>query len=224
MGTSKSVLLFAQLPERNGAGGGNVEGIDPVGHGDAHRVIAGGNGGVGKAITLGAQHDGQLWLGGQGGIVDRNRKVGQRHGGGLEAESVQLLHALLRPVGGGGADLGPGHLEHGAHADPHGPAAQGIAAGGCDEHRVHVQGGGTAEDGPDVGGIHNAFQHGHPAGIAADFLHRGQQGTVHRAQHAAGQLEAGQLGQHGAVSGLHRGIPAAGKNLAGRAGDLLALH
>ena len=100
MGTSKSVLLFAQLPERNGAGGGNVEGIDPVGHGDAHRVIAGGNGGVGKAITLGAQHDGQLWLGGQGGIVDRNRKVGQRHGGGLEAESVQLLHALLRPVGG----------------------------------------------------------------------------------------------------------------------------
>ena len=85
MGTSKSVLLFAQLPERNGAGGGNVEGIDPVGHGDAHRVIAGGNGGVGKAITLGAQHDGQLWLGGQGGIVDRNRKVGQRHGGGTDA-------------------------------------------------------------------------------------------------------------------------------------------
>ena len=23
------MLLFAQLPERNGAGGGNVEGIDP---------------------------------------------------------------------------------------------------------------------------------------------------------------------------------------------------
>lgn len=36
------MLLFTQLPERNGAGGGNVEGIDPVGHGDAHRVIAGG--------------------------------------------------------------------------------------------------------------------------------------------------------------------------------------
>ena len=52
------MLLFAQLPERNGAGGGNVEGIDPVGHGDAHRVIAGGDGGVGKALTLGAQHDG----------------------------------------------------------------------------------------------------------------------------------------------------------------------
>ena len=63
------MLLFAQLPERNGAGGGNVEGIDPVGHGDAHRVIAGGDGGVGKAIALGAQHDGQLRLGGQGGIV-----------------------------------------------------------------------------------------------------------------------------------------------------------
>ena len=59
------MLLFAQLPERNGAGGGYVEGIDPVGHGDAHRVIAGGDGGVGKAITLGAQHDGQLWLGSQ---------------------------------------------------------------------------------------------------------------------------------------------------------------
>ena len=168
------MLLFAQLPERNGAGGGNVEGIDLVGHGDAHRVIAGGNGGVGKAITLGAQHDGQLRLGGQGGIVDRNRKVGQRHGGGLEAEVVQLLHALLRPVGGGGADLGPGHLEHGAHADPNGPAAQGIAAGGCDEHGIHVQGGSAAEDGPDVGGIHNAFQHGHPAGIAANVLHHGQ--------------------------------------------------
>ena len=47
---------------------------------------------------------------------------------------------------------------------------------------------------------------------------------MHGAQHAAGQLEAGQLGQHGAVSGIHRGVPAAGQNLAGRAGDLLALH
>ena len=95
-----------------------------MGHGDAHRVIAGGNGGVGKAIALGAQHDGQLWLGSQGGIVDGNGKVGQRHGGGLEAEVVQLLHALLRPVAAVEPIWVQGTWNTVPMLTPHGPAAQ----------------------------------------------------------------------------------------------------
>ena len=63
-------LLFAQLPERHGAGGGNVQGIDPVGHGDLDCVIAGSDGGTGKAVSLRAQHNGKLRFPGKSLVID----------------------------------------------------------------------------------------------------------------------------------------------------------
>ena len=59
------VILFAQLPERHGAGCRHIERIHLVGHGDLDRVIAGGDGGMGQTIALGAQHDGKLGFLGQ---------------------------------------------------------------------------------------------------------------------------------------------------------------
>ena len=70
MGTSKSVLLFAQLPERNGAGGSDIQRIDAVGHGDLDRVVAGSDGAGGEAVALGAKHDGKLRLSGKSLVVD----------------------------------------------------------------------------------------------------------------------------------------------------------
>ena len=63
----------AQLPEGDGTGSGYVQRVYPMGHGDLHGIVAGGDGAVGQAVALGAQHDGQLRLGGKGGIVEDDR-------------------------------------------------------------------------------------------------------------------------------------------------------
>ena len=78
-------LLFAQLPERHGAGGGNVQGIDPVGHGDLDRVIAGCDGGMGKAVSLRAQHNGKL------------RLPGKASSSMLTERSLKAMAAVLKP-------------------------------------------------------------------------------------------------------------------------------
>ena len=52
-------MRFSQFPEGDGGGGGNVEGIDMVVHGDADNIVGGGNGGMGESVTLGAHDDGE---------------------------------------------------------------------------------------------------------------------------------------------------------------------
>ena len=195
-----------------------------MGHGDLGGVVAAGDGLGGQTVPLGAQDEGQPGLGHQGGVVDGDRAVGQGQGRGLEAQGGQPRKAGGRPVRGNGADLGPGHLEHRPHADPHRTAAQRVAAGGGDQHRVDVQRRRRAENGPDVGGIHDVFQHGHPAGVLAQGFHRGQGGPVKSRQHAAGQGVAGQLGQHLPVGGVDGRAAAPGQDIAGGAVDLPPLH
>ncbi len=214
----------AQLPEGHGTGGGHVQRIHPVAHGDAYGVVAVGNGLVDKAIPLGAQHNGQPFLLGQAGVLHADGAVGEGHGGRFEAQLAQLFHARVGPLVGCFANAGPGHLEHRTHADPHRTAAQGVAAGGRQQHCVKVQGGGRAHDGPHIGGIGNAFQHGYAVGVLAKLLHRGQGRAAQGAQHPAGQLIAGQAGQHLAVGGIQRNIAAAGHNIGGLAGDVVAFH
>ena len=41
-----------------------------MGHGDADRVVAGGDGGGREAVAFGAQNDGELFDGGKAGIGD----------------------------------------------------------------------------------------------------------------------------------------------------------
>ena len=216
--------MLPQLPERNGAGGGDIQRIDAVGHGDLDRVITGGNGGVGQPVALGAQHDGKLRLGGKSLVVDAHRAVAQGHGRGLKAEGMELRQPLFGPVGGRFAKLRPRHLKHRAHAHPHRATAERVAAGGVDEDGVHVQRRRTAEDRPHVGGIHNAFQHRHPLSVPAKLLHAAGSRAVEGAEHPPRQLKAGQRGQQLPVCGVDRRIPAAGQDLRCRAGDLFALH
>ena len=122
-------LLPAQLPERNGAGGGDIQRIHAVGHGDLDRVVAGSDGVGGEAVALGAKHDGKLRLFRKLLVVDAHRAVAEGHRGGLEAEGVEDVHPLLRPVCRGLAQLPPGYLEHRTHADADGAAAERVAAG-----------------------------------------------------------------------------------------------
>lgn len=51
-----------------------------MGHRDFYGVVTGGNGAVGKAVTLCAQHDGELRLGGKSAVVNAYGAVAQSHG------------------------------------------------------------------------------------------------------------------------------------------------
>ena len=177
-----------------------------------------------QTCPLGAKDDGQLFLRLQRRVVNADGAVIQRHGGRFKAHRVQAVHALFGPVGGGVPQRGPWHLKHRAHADPHRAAAQRVAAGGGEQHGVHTQRRRPAEDGPDIGGVHDALQHGHPAGAAAQLLRPARGGAAHGAQHAPGQRVAGQGLQHTAVRGVDGGVGAAGQHARGGAVDLAALH
>ena len=101
---------------------------------------------------------------------------------------------------------------------------KGIAAGGRDEDRIHPQGGGTPEDGPHVGGIHDALQHRHPAGIPAHLLRRRNRGALHGAQDSSGQRVPRQGRQQFPVSRVHRHIPAAADQFLRIPVDVPPLH
>ena len=193
-------------------------------HGDHDGGGAAGDGLLLQAVALGAQHHGQLFRPAQGGVVHRQGPFVQRHGRRGKAQGVQPVQGGAGPVGGAVPQPRPGHLEHRAHADPHGPAAQRVAAPRREQHGVHAQGRRAAEDGPDVGGVHDVFQHSHPAGPGADFLGPAGCGAAHGAEHAPGQGVAGEPRQHRPVRRIDGHAGAAGQQRRGGAVDLAALH
>ena len=178
-------------------------------HGDAHRVIAAGNGGGGQTVALGAQDDGQP------GIPQGQRVAGQGHGRCFEAQAAQNRYII---------DPGPRHLEHGTHAHPDGPAVQRVAAPFCQKHRVHAQRRRGAEDSAHIGGIHDVFQHSRPAGAPADLLSQGKRGPAHGAQHSPGQLEAYQPGEHIKGGCINGDVSAAGDQVSGLGLHVPVLH
>ena len=177
-----------------------------------------------QTVPLCAKDDGQLFLRLQRRVVNADGAVIQRHSGRFKAHRVQAVHALFGPVGGGVTQRGPWHLKHRTHADPHRTAAQRVAAGGRQQDGVYTERCGAAEDRADVRGVHDALQHGHPAGAAAQLLRPARCGAAHGAQHAPGQRVAGQRLQNAAVCGVDHSPGAAGQHPGGRAVDLPALH
>ena len=192
-------------------------------HGDAHGVVAAGDGLAGQAVSLGTQHDGQPLLRRQGRVLQAHRLFAQGHGRRFEAQGPQPCHTLLRPVCGGLPDAGPGHLEHRPHAHPHRPAVQRVAAGGGHQHRVHIQRRRRAKECAHVGWVRDSLQYGHPAGAGAQVLHRGQGGPLHGTQHAPGQGKAGEPGQKAVVGRIHRQVAAPGDQFPGLPPDVVPL-
>ena len=209
--------LSSQNPERHGRGRGHVQGIHPVAHGDLHGVVAVRDGLRRQTVPLGAEDNGELFLLRQCLVVDGHGIVRQSHGGGLEAQCCQLLHPVF-------AEIGPGNLEHRAHAHSRGPAVQRVGAGGGQQYRVHVQRRRAAENGADVGGVHHVLQHRDPAGVLHRLGDGGQLPAAHGAQRPPGQLIAGELRQHVKFRGVHRDVPAPGDDVGGLAMKVLPLH
>ena len=85
--------------------------------------------------------------------------VAEGHGHGVKAQGVEPVQPSLGPVAGLGFQVGPGDLKDRPHAHPHGPAVEGVTAGGGEEDPIHMEGGCRAEDGSHVGGVYDAFQY-----------------------------------------------------------------
>ena len=195
-----------------------------MGHGDADGVVTRRDGAGRQSVSLCPQHDGQPFLRQEPGVFNADGVIAQRHGSSTESQVPQAPESRIRPLGRLLPDPGPRDLEDGAHAHPHRPAVERIAAGGRHQHRVHVQRRRGAEDGADVGGVHDPLQHCDPAGICAQLLHAGEFGAAHSAQYAPGQGIAGQLRQQLPGCGIDRNIGAAGKDAAALSGELAVLH
>ena len=99
------------------AGGGDIQRVHSVRHGDAHRVVAVGDGPVRQAVTFRSQNDGKLLFRHQRRVIDADRILLQRHRGSPEAIAFQERHSLFRPVCQLLADPCPGNLKDGPHAD-----------------------------------------------------------------------------------------------------------
>ena len=142
---------------------------------------------------------------------------------GLTAFAAEIAQQL-RPVSAFG-QVGPRDEEHVSHADARGAAIERIAARSREQHRVHAERGGGAEDRADVRRIHHVFEHDEAPRIAADVLDALELRPPHGAEHAARQVKAGELCQHGFISGVNRNIlTAAGENFAPLALSMLPLH
>ena len=207
--------LLREFPEGNGRGGGDVERVDAVGHGDAHDVVGRGDGFGGQAVALGAEDNGEAGLGAEAGMADGDAALGEGHGGGAEAEGAEAVEA--------GVDPGPGNEEDGTHRHAHGAAVEGVAGGGREEDRVDAEGGGGTEDGADVGGVDHAVDDGDATGTAADALDGGGLGTAHGAEHAAREGVARERGEQLAAAGVDGGQRTAGEDVGGVAREVAAL-
>ena len=189
-------------------------------HGDFYGVVALGNGRLRQSVALAAQNHRQLFLRHETAVVNGDGIVAQRHGCGSEAQTVQLLHSLPRPV----SRKRPRDLKHRPHADPRAAAVQRVTASGGQQHGVHAQRGGGTEDRAHVGGVLDVFQNHDPCRPGADILHGGKPRAAHGAQHAPGQVVAGEIAQQLLVRGIHGNAGTAGENLPRRACNVLALH
>ena len=177
-------------------------------HRDADGVIAVRYGAAGQPGALGSQHNGQLRLRRQPRIVYRNRVLPQRHRRRLKAQLPQPRKAGVRPPGRVLPDIRPRDLEHRPHTYPHRPPVEGVAAAGGQQHGVNAQRRRRPNDRPHIGGVHHIFQHGHPPRPGGYLSEVPGSRPPHGAQHPAGQLVAGQPGQHLPFPGVD-GHPAA---------------
>ena len=123
---SSFFLLFrsAKLPECNGAGSGNIQGIDPVLHGNAYRIVTGPDGFRQQAVTFRAEKDSKPRFPVEIRIIDVDGIGTQRHGGGGKA----MLPEKSRNIAFAAGKECPRNLKYSSHADPDGSAVKRIAA------------------------------------------------------------------------------------------------
>ena len=142
--------LLPQDIKRDGAGDGDVEGVDAVAHRYADHVVGGVDERLREAVAFVAEDDCQMILRLKFRRIRGEGAVAQGHGGGLETEAVKLDYGV------GAVQDGPWNLEHRAHGGADGAAVQRVAGVGGEQDGVDAERRGGAEDGADVGGIDHA--------------------------------------------------------------------
>lgn len=141
--------------------------------------------------------------------------MSQGESGSGEAEVMEISHR----VGG----EGPRDGEYGAHRDTDGTAVEGVAGIGGEDNGVDTHGRGGTEDGSDIGGVGDALEHGHNAGVAADVGDRGESGTGYGAEDTSSEGIAGDRGEEIARAGVDGHIGASGDDIGGVTHDMSGL-
>ena len=172
------------MPQQDAARNAGIQAFHPVGHGDAHRAGAGGDGRIGQALTLAADDDADaagiagLRRAQRLGLVQRSRKAGD----------------ALFPQPGDGIGHGTGFDHRDAHGGSHGsPQGLGSPHAGtavAQDHAVKAKGRCRAQQGAHVAGVLHPFQRQiPPAGLhLVQAVHRG-------AEHAEYPLMGAHIGQ-----------------------------
>ena len=163
------------MPQQDAARDTGVQAFHPVGHGDAHRAVAGGDGFISQALSLAADdHADAAGIPGlcraeRLGLVQRRRKAGDTF---FPQQSDGLRH-------------GTGLDDRDAHRRTHG-GAQGL--GGVDtgaalaeDDTVKAKGGRTAQQSAHVAGVLHPFQRQIPPAGAhlLQSVHRGAEHPEH---------------------------------------------
>ena len=163
------------MPQQDAARNTGVQALHPVGHGDAHRAGAGGNGLVGQALALAA--DDHAHAAGAAGLC-RAQRLGlvQRSGQAGDALCPQLCHSLRHLTGFDDRDA------HGrAHGGPQGLGGPHAGAAVAQQHAVKAKGGRTAQQRAHIAGVLHPFQRQiAPAGVhIVQRVHRGAEHPEH---------------------------------------------
>ena len=212
-------FVCAVLPEGDGAGRSDVEGVDAGRHGDFDDVVAAADCLFGQARVLRAEEEGQPLPALQPGIAEGQAVVPQGEPRRGKAEAAQQGQGFAR------RRAGVRDGEDGAHAHAHGAAVQRVAAVGGEQDGVHAQGRGVAEDRAHVGGFRDAFQHGGQARTLQHVLRPPHLRAAQRAQHpGALQPEARDGGEHVVVRGVDGDIAAAPDDVGAEAVQKLPAH
>ena len=116
-----SVSSFAQLPEGHGRGGGDVERVYSVCHGNLDHIVGAFNHLACESVALGAHDDGQPRFCFQTGAVEGDGLVAKRHRDGFETKFAQGRDGRFEPR--------PRKKENGAHGDANGATVERVARG-----------------------------------------------------------------------------------------------
>ena len=154
-------------------------------HRYAHYVVGGGDYLPWQTVAFCSHDDGKAVDGLQHRMVEGDGVVRQCHGGCLESLFGKRRYGRVEPR--------PRHQEDTAHRHAYRTAVEGVARVGCEQDGVNAECCCRTEYGSNVCGVAYSIYHHHTVCILAYLLHRGQQRTIHSAEHATGECIASEL-------------------------------
>lgn len=192
------LLSFVQFPQGDCGGGGDVEGIDSVGHWYFYGMVAICYCLGIQALALGTEDYGELIVLCKPTVVYGEGIAAKRHCDGGKAFALKICDVLgwLR------VKIRPRDLKDGPHTDADTAAVEGVAGCGGEQERVKAQCCGVSEDRADVGLVHYILQNDYARCVFKQGIGGGKRFSLHSAQHTLCEFKACKLGERFAGCGI----------------------